>query len=155
VRTGSATTILTFPPIQNAGSMPPVMDAVPDSIRVHKGKLLVPCLSGFPFPAGAAEIRQVGLDGSNAPFFGGLNSAIDVLPVTGRGGGESFFVLEFSVDQNANAPGRLLRYESRAAAPAVVADDLTSPTNLAYDDNTHTLYISEIFTGAVRALKVA
>jgi hypothetical protein len=152
--TGETKLILKLPEMTNPSGMPPTMDAVPDSIRFHEGRLLVPLLSGFPFPDGAAEVRSIGLDGSNEPFIGGLNSAIDVLPVNMGDDRQVFFVLEYSLDQNANAPGRLLRFDTPTSAPVTAAENLISPTNLEYDEQDGTLYINEIFVGNIRALKV-
>jgi hypothetical protein len=155
IRSGRATNLLTFPQLTNPGGTPPAIDAVPDSIRLHGDRLLVPLLSGFPFPAGVAEVRAVAFDGSESSFIKGLTSAIDVLPVRMAGGRESFFVIEFSLDQNANAPGRLLRYDTPTGQPVTVADGLISPTNMVYDEHERTIYITEVFAGNIRMLKLA
>jgi hypothetical protein len=154
VKSGKATTLLTFPQMANPGGMPPTMDAVPDSIRHHGGGFLVPLLSGYPFPSGAAEIRAVGFDGTNSPFIAGLTSAIDILPVKKPKRGEALLVLEYSLNQNANAPGRLSQYDSPAGTPVVVAENLNSPTNMVWDEHDRTVYITQIFPGNIVALKL-
>jgi hypothetical protein len=65
---------------------PPVIDPVPTSLRLFGDSLLVTFLTGFPFPPGAADVRQINLrTGEETQFIGGLSSAIDVLPVITRG----------------------------------------------------------------------
>ena len=129
---------------------PPVMEAVPNNVRVFGKQLLVTYLTGFPFAAGAAEVRKLNLaNDSQTPFIGGLTSAIDVLPVKGPQGQDQFYTLEFSTDMLANAPGRLQFFSSPGAAPVVVAGGLISPISLARDEQTNTLYVSSIFTGTV------
>lgn len=130
-----------------------MIDPVPSNIRIYRGDLLVPLLTGFPFPVGGAEVRRVdkfarGM-GSSEPFITGLTMAIDVLPVTTPGRGDSFYVLEFSAAPLANAPGRLRRFNSPTATPVVVADSLISPTSVAHDPASGDFFITEFFTGRI------
>lgn len=61
---------------------PREIDAVPDSVRLFGDRLVVTTLTGFPFPQGVSEVRQVELvTGENSFLIRGLTSAIDVLPV--------------------------------------------------------------------------
>src|SRR5207248_3884013 len=79
---------------------PPALDPVPDSIHPFAGQFLVTLLSGFPFPPGVAQVRTVDPHtGANNTFIAGLSSAIDVLPVKARRGGDEFLTLEFSTNQ--------------------------------------------------------
>jgi hypothetical protein len=149
--TGTFSTFSTFAPLPNTrGFGPPVVEAVPDSIRVFDNQLLVTLLSGFPFPLGGAQVRSVNLaNGTNAPFIVGLTSAIDVLPANG-----GFFTLEYSVDQlNPAALGRLRFYSSPGATPVVIAANLVTPTSMARDPATGSLFVTDISLG--RVMKVS
>jgi hypothetical protein len=51
--TGRKRTLVRFPSLPNFGSSaPPVVDAVPDSVRAYGSQLLVTFLTGFPFSPG-------------------------------------------------------------------------------------------------------
>ncbi len=132
---------------------PPVVDAVPDSIRLLGKQLLLTYLTGFPFAPGNSEVRKVNLaNNSQTTFIGGLTSAIDVLPIDREDGQRQFLVLEFSANMLQSQPGRLLLFSAPTASPIVVTGGLNSPTSLAFDEETGDIFISEIFTG--RILKV-
>jgi hypothetical protein len=156
ISTGAFSTLTTFPPIMNPlpfGS--PVVEAVPTGIAYSDGQLLVTLFRGFPFPVGASVVEQVDpLTGSHAPLITGLSSAIDVLPLRSRGDTD-YLVLQFSTDMLAGAPGSLLRFETPASAPAVVADCFITPTSMTLDEKTDTLYITELGTGRVVSVAVA
>jgi hypothetical protein len=129
---------------------PPAIDPVPDSIHLFGGHFLVTLLSGFPFPSGVAQVRTVDPHtGDNQPFITGLTSAIDVLPVKTHAGGDEFLTLEFSTNQLAQAPGRLQLFTSPAGPPVVIANCLVTPTSMAIDTKTGTLFVTEIFTGRI------
>jgi hypothetical protein len=130
---------------------PPAVDPVPDSIHLFGGEFLVTLLSGFPFPPDVAQVRMVDPHtGNDVPFITGLTSAIDVLPVkTHDGGGDEFLTLEFSTNQLAQAPGRLQLFTSPGGPPAVIADCLITPTSMALDRKTGSLFVTEIFTGRI------
>lgn len=153
---GSTTTLATFAPIPRPSPATPpggpVVEAVPDSIRLFGDQLLVTLLTGFPFPQGLAEVRKVDIvSGNQESFIKGLTSAIDVQPVRVLNG-EEFFTLEFSTNQTAQpsaAPGRLSLYETHTSAPVVIAAPLISPTSVARDRRTGDIFIAEIFTGRI------
>jgi len=145
---GEASTLMNF------GSLPGGLKAVPDNIRFFGDQLLVTLLTGPPFPVDAAQVRIVDpTTGSHEPFITGLTTAIDVLPIRGRGRTSEFLTLEFSVDIWAGKPGRLRSYSSPDAVPVIVANCLNAPTSMARDERTGALFITEIFTG--RIVKVA
>ncbi len=151
--TGSYATLASFPPLTNPAGPPPVVDAVPDSIRLSSGQMLVPFLTGFPFTPGLSEIRRVdSTTGANTRLIGGLNSAIDVLPVAPVA--DQYLVLEFSTDMKANAPGRLLFFSTPGGPPTVLAGGLITPTNIALDRNTREVFITEFGPGRIRRLSV-
>jgi hypothetical protein len=129
---------------------PPAVDPVPDSIHLFGGEFLVTLLSGFPFPPDVAQVRMVDPHtGGDEPFITGLTSAIDVLPVKTHGGGDEFLTLEFSTNQLAQAPGRLQLFTSPGGPSAVIADCLITPTSMALDRKTGSLFVTEIFTGRI------
>jgi hypothetical protein len=145
-------TLATFPPTTNPGPVgPPRIDAVPTSARTWNGDLLVSFLSGAPFLQGLGQVRLVKPStGEQTPFFTGLRTVVDVLPFGGEGDG--FFVLEFSRDLLAGLPGRVLFYDSPAAAPVTFAEGLVTPVNMALDPKTGDLLISQLALGRVVAL---
>jgi hypothetical protein len=147
-QSGGVQTLVTFPPRPNPLPFgPPVIDAVPDSIRVVGDQLLVPLLTGFPFVPGLSEIKSVDrTTGDYTTLIGGRSSAIDVVPGKKASG---FYVLEFSTDFLANAPGQLLFFNSTAAVPTVVAGALITPTNVARDRKSGALFVTELATGRV------
>jgi hypothetical protein len=148
IEAGTFSILTTFGPLpNNRGFGPPVVEAVPDSVRLTGNQLLVTLLTGFPFPIGNAQVRAVNIaTGTNAPFITGLTSAIDVLP-DGDGG---FLTLEFSTNMLApNSPGRLSFYASPAATPMVIANCLITPTSMAQEAKATDVFVTEIFTGRV------
>ncbi len=155
VRTGRAQTLFRFAPLQNPTPVgPPFIDAVPNSIRRFGDQLLVTLLTGFPFPPGLAEVRSIDpATRSGESFITGLTSAIDVLPVRHRAS-HRFFVLEFSTNQLMQAPGRVLQFDSPQATPVVIADNLITPTSMAFDRMAGELFVTEIFTGRIIQVQV-
>ena len=147
IASGERTTIATFEQLANTLPFgPPMVDAVPDNVRLVDGGLLVPQLSGFPFGPGASRVSRVDpASGAVTPFITGLTTAIDVLD-----DGGTVYVLEFSTNflGDPPGPGRLLRFEDVAGEPVVVADCLVSPTSMARD-RSGALYVAQIFTGQI------
>ncbi|MEO6569630.1 MAG: ScyD/ScyE family protein [Opitutaceae bacterium] len=149
--TGLVGTLATFGPLPNTrGFGPPVVEAVPDSIRVFGDQLLVTLLSGYPFPIGAAQVRLLDPEtGVSAPLITGLTSAIDVLPLDG-----GFFTLEYTSDMLVAPPpaGRVLWFAAPGATPVLVNNTLNTPTNLVFEPKTGSIFITEIFTGRIMKL---
>lgn len=142
--------VATFPPVSNTvpGVGPPVVDAVPTSIRAWGDHLLVSFLSGFPFGPGATRVALLNRNtGDSSTLIAGLQTVLDVLPVT-RGRGQ-FYVLEYSTNFLAGAPGRLLLVDDPGRTPLVIADGLLRPTSLSQDARTGDLYITETGTGRI------
>jgi hypothetical protein len=148
IASGNWQTLTVFPPRPNP--LPfgaPVIDAVPDGIRIINGQLLVALLTGFPFVPGLSEVRRVDTEtGSNSTFIGGRSSAIDVL---GGNTAAEYYVLEFSTNFLANAPGQLLLFQSPTSSPTVVAGGLISPSGMVRDTISGDIYITENFTGRI------
>src|SRR5215212_109312 len=80
---GAYRTLVSFKPYDNPLPFgPPVIDAVPNSVRLFGDRLLVTTLTGFPFPPGVAQVLQVDAVGEEySPLIDGLTAGIDVLPV--------------------------------------------------------------------------
>jgi hypothetical protein len=154
--TGSYTTLTAFPRLANplAPMGPPLIDPVPDGIRVSNGQFLVPFLTGFPFPQGFASVARVDpSSGSTQTVISGLTSAIDTLsPAVAPG---KYLVLEFSTNMLSMAPGRLLFFESASASPTVLASPLITPTNMAFDPQTRDVFITELGPGRVVRVSAA
>ena len=150
---GSIGTLITYPPRVNPLPFgPPVIDAVPDSLRLFGNKLLVTFLTGFPFPPRAADVRQFDLDtNTDSQLIAGLTTAIDVLPVNNSG--NSFYTLEFSTNMLMGAPGRLQRFDL-PNAPTVITNTLVSPTSMAKHPADGDLLVTEIFTGRIMRIDI-
>jgi hypothetical protein len=150
--TNALSTLATFPQSPNPTPVgPPRVDAVPTSARTWNGDLLVSFLSGAPFLPGLAQVRLVKpATGEFETFLSGLRMVVDVLPFGGETDG--FFVLEYSRDPQAGLPGRVLWFDSAAAAPVVFADGLVTPTNMAIDPRTGDLLICQLAPGRVVAI---
>jgi len=146
--------LTTFPPAANTipALGPPVVDAVPTSIHAAGDDLLVGFLTGFPFGPGAARVARVNRHtGETTTVLSGLQTVLDALPVSrGRG---LFYVLEYSSNFLAGAPGRLLLVEDPSRAPLVIASGLMRPTSLSQDARTGDLYVTEL--GAGRIVRIA
>jgi hypothetical protein len=160
--TGSYTTLVTFPRLTNplAPVGPPMIDPVPDSIRVSNGQLLVTFLTGFPFPQGLSSVARVDPStGSVQTVISGRTSAIDVvaptIPSVAPVPPPKYLVLEFSTNMNSNAPGQLLYFDSATAAPTVVAAPLITPTSMAFDPQTREVFITEFGPGRLSRVSTA
>lgn len=99
-----------FAPLDNPTPVGPwQIDAIPTSIHQFgndRNGMLVTLLSGFPFPVGGAQVCKIIVaTQSNELLIGGLSSAIDVVGLKFQGR-DQFYVLEFSANQLAQAPGR-------------------------------------------------
>ncbi len=153
--TGRWRRIVRFPPSMNPGPVgPPVLDAVPTSVRIYGDQLLVSFLSGFPFVNQGTRVSVVTPStGTVEPFLNFLTSAVDVLWRTRSNGQRQFFALEFSTNQAATpaAPGRLIRYDTYEGQ--VMIEDLRAPVSLAYDPATQDLLILEL-TGRILQLRL-
>jgi hypothetical protein len=153
LRTGSFQTLTTFAPLPNSLPFgPPVVEAVPNSVRRFGDSLLVTLLTGFPFPPGGSMVVAVDpATGSQTPLIRGLNSAIDVLPVKSKGN-TALLTLEFSTSMLDSAPGRLRILATPTSTPVTLADCPITPTSMAQDKASGQIYIVEIFTGLVKKM---
>ena len=146
--TGSFSTLVSFPDIPNPlfptlGG--PFLQAVPTGIASSDDQLLVTLFRGFPFPPGVSTVEQVDpLTGSDTALITGLTTAIDVLPI-GAGDSTNYLVLQLaSIGPFIGGPGLVLRFETPAGPPTVVANCLTGQTTMTLDKKTGTLYVSEL-----------
>ena len=153
--TGEFVTVTTFGRIANPTQVgPPTIDPVPDSIRLRDNRLYVTLLTGFPFPAGASQVRVVSTDGTfNSQMLGGLTTAIDTYPL-GDTLSAPALVLEFSTNFLAGAPGRLLLARANNNTTTLV-NDLVSPTSMAVDERNGDVFIVHIFPGMLSRVNLA
>jgi hypothetical protein len=144
--TGRWRRLARFPTFPNSTPVgPPVLDAVPTSVRIYGNQVLVSFLSGFPFVPANARVLAVNTEtGATEPFIFNLTSATDVLWRSRANARPQFFVLEFSQNQSANPapPGRLLRFDT--SEPQVAAAPLITPVSMAFDEATQDLFILEL-----------
>lgn len=134
---------------------PPLIDPVPDSLRLFGNSLLVTFLTGFPFPSGLADVRQIDLrTGADTQLIGGLSSAIDVLPVITPGFYPTVYTLEFSTNMLAGAPGRLQRFDLPNQQTTLISNSLITPTSMARHSPSGDLLVTEIFPGRITRISI-
>ncbi len=158
--TGSFSELVAFPNIPNPAFPAvggPTLDAVPTGITSFGDQLLVTLFRGFPFPPGVSTVEQIDpLTGSDTPFITGLRTAIGVLPITDED--TDFLVLQHTSGPvllpPLSGPGQVLRFETPAGPPTVVASCLIRPTTMTLDRKTGTLYVSE-YGGRVVSIPIA
>ena len=144
--TGESRLVITFANRPNPTPVgPPQIEAVPSGIRAFAGRLLVPQLTGFPFPSGFAQVLSVGTTGDSYTFIEGLTMAIDVLPRTLT----SLYTLEFSTDPLNGGPGRLQLFTFPGPTSQVLAADLITPAGMARDEVTGDLFVTSFATGTI------
>jgi hypothetical protein len=143
--------IVRFPPIAQApGIIPPFSDAVPTAVRHLNGnRYLVSLLTGVPFTPGVASVRVVNaITGQWSELLTGLTSATDVLVI-----GSQIYVLQISTNLSVGAPGQLIRFRNRDAAPEVVATGLIGASGMIYDPARDAIFISELFAGRITRIQ--
>ncbi len=144
--------VVRFPntPDSLAPAGPPTSEAVPTSVReAGGGYLLVSLLSGAPFVPGASRVMLVDpKTGDYRQLIGSLSSTIDVLP-QGRLA-SNIFVLEYSANLNAGAPGRLSLFGSNGQQ--VLADSLTTPSSMVIDESRGSIFVSDLTDGTILQL---
>lgn len=153
IANGANSTFATFPSRPNPTQMgPPFIEAVPDSIRLVGNNLIISFLTGFPFVPGLSEVRSVNLDNrTQAVLIPNLTSALDVLPFnTGGVSPDSYFVLEFSSNFLAQAPGRIKLFTSAAdTTPRIYVDNLITPSSIARDPLFGVVFVTERSPGRI------
>jgi hypothetical protein len=96
---------------------------------------VVSLLTGFPFGSGAASLWRVRRHtGEVERIVGGLQTAVDVWPLTGTA--DLSYVLEYSQSFLTGGTGRLVRVEAVRGTLLSMADGLRTPTGLARDTRT-------------------
>ena len=149
--TGRSKVITRFPPTPSplpAGQGPPVIEAVPTSIRPFGDQLLVSHLTGVPFVPELSRVMIVDpKTGVAGPFITALSSAIDVLFRVRANGTWQFFTLEFSLGLTTGRPGRLRQYESPSGV--TLSDALVTPSSMALDPANGNLYITSKAAGNI------
>ncbi len=136
----------------------PFIEAVPDSVHRFGNRLLVTLLTGFPFIPGMSEVRSVNMkDGTTSGLIPNLTSAIDVVRVGDESDfsagdddtGSSYYTLEFSTNQLAQAPGRLRYFSSQSATPVDLGVLLITPTAMARNADNGNIFITNTAPGTI------
>jgi len=143
--------IVRFPPVAQApGVIPPFSDAVPTAVRHLNGsRYVVSLLTGVPFTPGAASVRIVNANnGQWSDLLTGLTSATDVLVI-----GSQIYVLQISTNLSAGAPGQLLWFKNRNAAPEIVASGLIGASGMIYDPARDAIFVAEMFAGRITRIQ--
>jgi hypothetical protein len=150
VASRTAVPTVRFAPVPNplAPMGPPMVDAVPASIRGSGDSLIVSFLTGFPFGPGAASVQVIDrFAGTSRTLISGLQTAIDTAPSASPEG--QTYVLEYSRSFLTGGAGRLLRFDSATGRPIVITDTLATPTSVAIDPRSGDLWVSELRAGRI------
>ena len=148
-------TLAVFPDVQveappflglPAGTMIP-MQAVPTTVAVRPWdrNVYVGQLTGFPFPAGAANVYGIRPDGSTFVYASGFTNIVDM--AWGRNG--SLYVLEISAAglTSGDTTGALIRVDPNGDRTTVASTGLESPTSVAIGRD-GSVYVSNHGTSA-------
>lgn len=130
----------------------PFIEPVPTGIAYSDGQLLVSLFTGVPFGPGASRVVAVDpKTGAQTPVITGLKTAIETLPIRDRADTDWLVLQHASEGLFFGSGGSLLRFETPASAPTVVAGGpaeapfcLTRPTSMTLDEKTGTLYVTEL-----------
>ena len=109
-------------------------------VRAPGGAAYVGQLTGFPFPAGAANVFHVEAGGAPTVHASGFTNVVDV----GRGRNGVVYVLQITTTGLAGppSPGRLVRVAADGTQIELAAGDLENPTGLAVAPNGD-LYVAD------------
>ena len=166
VESGAFSILADFPLVPNPlapGVGGPFSEAVPTGIAYSGGTLLVTLFRGVPFAPGTSVVVPVDprtgsyidpLTGGHIPFITGLKTAIGVLPIRQQGDTDYLVLQHASAGPFFGSPGLLLRFEATGEPPTVIADCLTRPTSMTLDEDTGTLYVTEL-AGRIVAIPVS
>ena len=155
--TNTSTILTSFPQVANpVPGFAPMIDAVPTGITAVDGELLVTLFRGVPFPAGTSTVMRVDAStGAQSPLIGGLKTAIGVAKsdLAGAGG---YLVLQHSSGLGPffGGPGVLLAFASPSATPQTLANCLARPTTMWVDEGSGVVYVAELLSGRVVALRI-
>ena len=157
VPTGTNAPLATFGTIPNplfpaVGG--PVIEAVPTGIEYVDEQLLVTLFRGVPFAPNTSAVVQIDpLTGSQSPFITRLKTAIEVLQIDGATDPD-YLVLQNSsgLAPFFAGPGVVLRFDTPASTPTLVADCFARPTAMLLDDKSGTLYVTELLTGRLLSI---
>jgi hypothetical protein len=146
--TGKTKTLVHFPNAPSPAPAAIVSEAVPTSVRAYGDHLLVSLLSGGPFVSGASRVMEVDpATGAATQFITLLASSIDVLQRVKANNATQFLVLEYSLALLQGQPGRLMFYDTGVGQ--IMADNLPTPSAMAFDAATSNLYITSRGNGTV------
>lgn len=153
--TGNHSTLAAFPPIPNplfgGGVGGPVTNAVPTGITTFRGQVLTTLFRGAPFAPGTSSVQQIDpVTGGATQLISGLKTAIDVIPSSDNGDTSYLVLQSASTGPFFGGPGQLMRFDSPAGPPTLVANCLTFPTSMTLDSKRGALYVTEFGGRLVR-----
>ncbi len=166
VNSGAFSILTDFPLVPNPLAPAvggPFSEAVPTGIAYSGGQLLVTLFRGVPFAPGTSVVEPADpltgshidpLTGEHMAYITGLKTAIDVLPLRSRHDTDYLVLQHASAGPFFGSPGLLLHFEATGAPPTVIADCLTRPTSMTLDEETGTLYVTEL-GGRIVAIPVS
>ena len=149
--TGRISTLAVFPqrlvPAPPGFPVPEIpMDAVPTGVVVGPdGALYVSQLTGFPFPAGGANIYRVPRGGGEPEVYASGFSAVTDLAFGPDG---SLYVLEFATNGFlVGPPGALTRVKPNGSRKTIASEGLVAPTGVVVSRN-GAIYVSNFGASA-------
>lgn len=127
------------------------MQAVPTSVaRGPDGARYVSQLTGFPFPAGAANIYRVSRSGAVTVYATGLTNVTDLAFHD-----HTLYAVEIASGGLLAGPtGALVRVDKGSTAPTVVAGNLFAPYGLAIHDDDAYVTTGSVAAGAGQVLRI-
>lgn len=124
---------------------PPQIHAVPTGILYDGHGFLVSSLTGFPFPAGQANIYKVSMAGAVSVYKGGFTTLVDIA----EGGYNGRLVLQHATfGPTGFMPNTGALLWSNGATPVVLANGLNMPVALK-QYNQQTWYVTSLGDGTV------
>jgi len=153
----------THAPLATFGTIPnpifpavggPVIEPVPTGIEYVNGQLLVTLFRGVPFAPNTSTVVQIDpVTGGQTPFITRLKTAIKVLQIEGSVDSDYLVLQHSSGPQPFFAgPGVVLRFDTPASTPIVVADCFQRPTSMLLDEKSGILYVTELLSGRLLSI---
>ncbi|MEO6819056.1 MAG: ScyD/ScyE family protein [Ginsengibacter sp.] len=144
------TVLASFPALANPffpGLGGPTVQAVPTSIRFDGNDFLVTILTGFPFPAGSANVYRVSLSGTVSLYQGGFTALVD----QEQGYANSHIFVQHAASFNPAtgfAPNSGSVIYANGSATKVLVGGLNQPVGVK-QINSNTLYVTCLGDGTV------
>jgi hypothetical protein len=129
-----------------------MIDAVPDDVHCWNGRILVSCLTGFPFLARFAQVVEVdAATGVAKPFISDLTLPIGIA-ASSDSSDASLFALEYSSGSFGSA-GQLVRFREPNGPRLTLTGSIGNPTGLVFDAKRGLIWIADNRGGRVLRLQ--